>query len=104
VNQQYKYERAKKYAKNQRGFYRHLKIFVIINGLLYLLKGGFFNWTLPKGETMESYYFDWVDLHLTIWTLFLVVHAVVVFVWKPKFLNKWEERKIREFIENDKES
>ncbi len=101
-SQEYKYERAKKRAKALRGFYRHIRVFVIINGMLYLIKGGFFNWTLPKDVTLASYYFDWIDIHLIIWIAILLIHAGIVFVWQKRFLNNWEERKIKEFMEKDK--
>ncbi len=103
MKNQKKYERAKKRAKELGGFYRHLRIFLVINGFFYLAMEGFFDWTLPEDITIESYYFSWFPLNLLIWITILVVHAAIVFVWKPLFFDKWEERKIRELMEKEKE-
>ena len=64
---------------------------------------GLFNWTLPENVTLKPYYFDWFPLHLLIWGGIIGFHALIVFIWKPLFLDKWEARKIRELMENDRE-
>jgi len=96
-----KYERAAKRVKELKGFYRHLKIFVIVNGVLFLLKSGILHSTLPDGFPTEPYYYDWINANLLIWGVILLVHALYTFRYKLTFLKKWEERQIQKYMEED---
>ena len=98
-----KHQRAIKRVKELKGFYRHLRIFVIVNALLYLVKSGVLNSWMPKGFPTESYYFDWVHINCLVWALIVVVHAIILYRHKLPFLKKWEEKQIQKYIEKDKE-
>lgn len=101
TDQDSKHERVTKRVKALKGFYRHVKIFLLINGILYLFQSGILNSLIPDGHLIAHYYFDWVHLNALIWGAILVFHAFVVFLFKPKFIDKWEARKIKEFMERD---
>ncbi|WP_350285384.1 2TM domain-containing protein [uncultured Croceitalea sp.] len=101
TDQDYKYKSVTKRVKALKGFYRHFKIFLLINGILYLFQSGVLNSLIPNGHLIKSYYFDWVHLNALIWGAILVFHAFIVFLFKPKFLKKWEARKIKELMERD---
>ncbi|SNZ00516.1 2TM domain-containing protein [Flagellimonas pacifica] len=98
-----KYEKAKKRVKELKGFYNHLKIFIIVNGVLYLLKSGWLTSFMPKGFPTESYYFDWIHSNLILWGLIVAVHALILFRHKFPFLKKWEERQIQKYMDQDSE-
>lgn len=98
-----KYERAAKRVKELKSLYRHIKIFVVVNGILYLLKSGLLNPFMPEGFPTEHYYFDWVNSNVFIWGLILAVHALYTFRYKIPFLQKWEERQIQKYIEREDE-
>jgi len=98
-----KYERASKRVKEYMGFYRHVKIFIVINGLLYLLKTGTLNRLMPEWFPTEPYYFDWVTSNIFIWGLILAVHALYTFRHKIPLLKNWEERQIQKYLEKEEE-
>ena len=100
---QAKYERAKKRVKELKGFYDHLKIFLVINGTLYLLKSGWLNPLLPEGFPIKAYYFNWIELNVLIWGLILLVHALYTFRNKFPFFKNWEERQIKKYMDQDRE-
>ena len=68
------YKKATKRVKELKDFYRHLKVFVVINAILYLFKSG---------------------------ALILAVHTAYLFRHKLTFLKKWEERQIQKYIEKN---
>lgn len=97
-----KYERAQKRVKELKGFYNHLKIFVLINGFFYLLKAGVFDWVAPEGFVVESYYFDWVHANVLVWLVILLVHFLILNRNRMPFLKKWEERQIKKYMAEEK--
>ncbi|WP_394971227.1 2TM domain-containing protein [uncultured Croceitalea sp.] len=98
-----RYQKAQKRVKELKGFYNHLKIFAIVNTLLYLVKSGALNPLMPKGFPTESYYFDWIHINFLIWGLMIVAHALILYRHKLPFLKKWEEKQIQKYIEKDKQ-
>lgn len=98
---EHKYQRAKKRVEELKGFYRHLRVFVLVNVFLYLFKAGIFNSALPEFLTSEPQFFSWVDVNLWVWGIILLVHALYVFRNKIPFLKKWEERQIQKIMEKE---
>jgi len=96
-----KRELAKKRVAEIKGFFRHLKIFIIINGLLYVLKKGWLLPILPGGFPQETYYFDWVNLNILVWGLILAVHGLTLYRHKLTFLKKWEDRQIQKYMDEE---
>ena len=96
-----RFERAQKRVKQLKGFYNHLKIFVLFHLVFFLLKSGVLHSFLPNGFPTESYYFDWIYWNLAIWGLIVAIHAVFVFIPSP--FKKWEEKQIKEYMKKDKE-
>ena len=94
-------ERAEKRVKELKGFYRHMRVFIIINGLLYLLKSGVLHSVLPNGFPTEAYYFSWVDVNIVVWLLILGVHTLYIFRAKLPFLKKWEDRQIQKYLDKE---
>jgi uncharacterized membrane protein len=91
TNQEYeKYQRALKQVKEIKGFYSHLLSYILVNlGLIFI-------------NLMYSPVYLWFFYPLFGWGLGLFFHAMKVFNFMP-FLNKeWEEKKIKEFIEQEK--
>ncbi len=97
-----KRELAKKRVEEIKGFFRHLKVFVVINGILFVLKKGWLQSILPDWFPEEAYYFEWVDFNILIWGLILAVHGLTLFRHRLTFLKKWEERQIKKYMEEEK--
>ncbi|WP_298424405.1 2TM domain-containing protein [uncultured Kordia sp.] len=95
------YLRAKQKVENLRGFYVHLIIYVVVNSFItwqqvneYIVKGK----TLAQAFQDEGTYMLWI-----VWGLGLVLHGFNVFVTNGVFGQKWEERKIKQYM-NEEES
>lgn len=93
--EQEKYDRAAKKVKRFKGFYSHLGVYVVINIMIVI-----FN--IQRLDSGESY-FQWENFTtLGLWGIGLLVHGLSVFM--PDFImgKNWEERKIREYMESEK--
>jgi hypothetical protein len=85
-----RYQKALKQVREIKGFYGHLTSYVIVLSILIYI-----NLTYSP----EYLWFIWTMLG---WGIGLLFHAMRVFNWVP-FLNKeWEERKIKQFMEEEK--
>lgn len=85
-----RYIKAKERVDELRGFYGNLTAYVVvITGLAvlnYYVDGWSYMWFL------------WAALG---WGIGLFFHAVNTFRWNPFFGKDWEERKIKEFMDEE---
>ncbi len=85
-----RYQKAKKQVKEIKGFYGHLTSYMIVLAILIYINLKY---------TPEYLWFIWTMFG---WGIGVFFHAVRAFNWFP-FLNKdWEERKIRQYMNEDK--
>jgi hypothetical protein len=87
MNDQAKYERAKKHVEEIKGFYSHLFAYVSVNVALFAIN---------MLTSREQLWFYWP---LVFWGIGLVAHAITVFGSGRFFGHDWEQRKIREYME-----
>jgi len=85
------YQKAKKQVSEIKGFYSHLLSFVLVMLVLIVINIRF---------SPEHIWFFWPLLG---WGLGLFFHGVKVFNWFPFFGKNWEEKKIQQLIEEDKQ-
>lgn len=98
------YERALKRVENIKKFYAHLRAYLIINVALLLIKANVFD--LFKGNGFEDLHFErWLDINVygtaILWGIGLLIHGLYAFQYKFKFFKKWEENKMKEFMDNE---
>lgn len=98
---QEKLQRAKKQIADEKGWYSHLFIYLVINTLLQLFYFGLFD-----DGSVTGYMPWWV--HFTtpfFWGIGLLGHWIKVFkkVRSLKFYKEWEARKIKQFMEEEEE-
>lgn len=86
-----KYIRAKERVEELKKFYGNLISYVIVIGGLAVL-----NYYIDGWRYM---WFLWAALG---WGIGLFFHALYTFNWNPFFGKDWEERKIKEFMDKDK--
>lgn len=91
-----KYERAQKKVKEIKGFYTHLTVYLLINIFLILAQMGILNGTFHFGMPAWSYFTT-----PFFWGIGLMFHGLYVFKDSFGFLKNWEERKIKEFMEEE---
>ena len=90
-----RYQEAAKRVKKIKGFYSHLGVYIVVNIMIFVLNAQSVN----EGES----YFQWKNfLTLGFWGLFIIAHALSVFM--PDFIlgKNWEERKIKEYMDKHK--
>jgi len=94
--EQQKLARATKRVKAVSGFYKHLIVYILVN--IFLILSKYFQ--LDPGEkflmfgTFATAFF---------WGIGLAFHAFGVFTNNVLFSNNWEEKKIREIMDKDKQ-
>lgn len=92
-----KYERAKNKVEDIKGFYIHLSIYLGINGLMLLAALGVFKDTfLPIEFPMWSYFTT-----PFFWGIAIFINWIYVFKSNLNPFKEWEERKIKEFMEEE---
>ena len=88
MDEQARYQEAKKRVEEIKGFYIHLVSFFLVNSFLVIV------------NLLTSAEYLWFIWPLTGWSIGLIIHGISVF---GGFLGKsWEERKIKELMEKDK--
>lgn len=98
-------ERARTRVNQLKGFYKHLIVYLLVNGglLLFAKKTTFI--LLGKEAIGNPEFFQWINWNVygttIIWGIVLMIHAVYVFVPSP--FKTWEERKINAYMAKDKE-
>jgi len=87
-----KYLRAKERVENIKKFYSNLLSYILVIGFLAGLNYYTDGWRNP--------WFLWAAFG---WGIGIIFHALKVFQWNPFFNKDWEDRKIKEYMndEND---
>ena len=84
-----RYRKAKKQVEEIKGFYIHLFSFVLGMGFMLYLNLKY----SPK--------FLWIVWPLMGWSIGLFFHAAKAYNFFPFFSKDWEERKIKQFMEEE---
>ena len=90
-----KYQEALKRVKKIKGFYTHAAVYVVINLIIIIAN-------IQNLEAGESYFQFQIFSTAFFWGIGLVAHAFSVFVPNWIFAKDWEQRKIKEFMEQEK--
>lgn len=102
-----KYQRAQKKVAKIRGFYNHIVVYLIVNIVLFLLRDKVTIIFLGKRffgspEILENINWDIFGTPI-IWGIILIFHAVKVFGNFSFFGKDWEEKKLQQFLNEDKD-
>lgn len=81
-----KLERARQRVSEIKGFYGHLVIFIAVLAVLFAV----------DVTTGAGWWVQWVFLG---WGIGVLAHAFAVFGSTPGFIARWEERKVREYLD-----
>ena len=88
MDEQERYQEAKKRVEEIKGFYSHLVAYILVNAVLVVI------------NLLTSPEYLWFIWPIIGWGVGLIIHAFFVF---SNLLGKsWEERKIKEIMEKDK--
>jgi hypothetical protein len=90
TNQEYeRYQEVRKKVKEIKGFYSHLTVYVLVISVLIFINLKY---------TPEYLWFFWSAIG---WGFGLLGHASKVFNWIPLIGKDWEEKKIKELMEEE---
>lgn len=85
-----KYQRAKKQVNEIKGFYTHFAIYILVMGFLIFINLKY---------SPEYLWFLWTMLG---WGIGVASHAMKVFNFFPFLGKDWEQRKIKQFMDEEK--
>jgi hypothetical protein len=86
-----KYQKAKQEVEEIKGFYSHVISYALVISFLLFINLKY----SPK-----HLWFFWTAIS---WGIGLFFHAVKTYNWFPFFGKDWEQKKIQQFIEEEKE-
>ena len=90
-----RYQEALKKVNKIKGFYTHLIVYIVINAMIVIVNIQ----NLKPGEN----YFQWHNFFtLGFWGIGLLSHAASVFLPSVLLGKEWEEKKIKQLMEQDK--
>ena len=93
------FEIAYKKVKRIKGFYSHLKVYLIVNIILIVSN---MNRDFLRIRFNENDLFDWETYSTAIfWGIALLIHAFTVFGPELFFGSNWEQRKIQEYMNQE---
>jgi hypothetical protein len=93
------YNMAYKKVKKIKGFYSHLRVYLIVNVIIIIsnLNRDFFG-----HSAYENGLLDWHTYSTALyWGIALLIHAFTVFGPDVFFGRDWEQRKIKEYMEKE---
>lgn len=92
-NQEYeRYQRAQKQVNEIKGFYGNLLAYIFANGFMLFINLKY---------SPEYLWFFWPLLG---WGIGLFFHGMKAFSYSPFLGKDWEERKLKEFMDKDKQN
>ena len=105
IDYQERREKAKKRVEELKNFYAHLRVYIVVNVLLILIKTDFFEFIIDKTGNADPNFLYWLDYNIVLtpvlWGIGLLIHAIVVYRYKFTFFKNWEERQIQKFLEEE---
>lgn len=93
------YTRAKKRVDEIKKFYKHFAVYLVIN---FIFIGRRIYTDIRFGDSFFEAFTD-IDNYgfFFWWGVFLIVHAIKVFGFPSLFNKDWEERKVKEFMNEE---
>ena len=84
--QEERIQRAKERVSEIKGFYIHFAIFVVVLSVLFIV----------DATTSGGWWVQWVFLG---WGIGVLAHAAAIFGSTPNFVRRWEEHKVRQYLD-----
>jgi hypothetical protein len=84
------YQKAKKQVEAIKGFYSHLAFYLVFNGIIIFINLKY---------SPNVLWFFWTSFS---WGIGLLIHAIKVFKWFSFFGKDWEEKKMKQFMDEEK--
>lgn len=96
-----KFEKAKKRVEDIKKFYKHLTFYVVINGFFIARR---IYKDIEYGDSLIEAFTDIHNYRLFFWWgIGLVLHGMFTFKFDFGFGKDWENRKINEFMDKERD-
>lgn len=92
------YETARRRTVQKRRLFQHFVIFLVGAVLLIIL-----NVVIGYRQDFTPLGYDWFVLAILIWTFFILVHLINVFVTDSFMGKKWEQRQLEKLVRKQKD-
>ncbi|WP_165749064.1 2TM domain-containing protein [Cellulophaga sp. Z1A5H] len=94
-----KRERAAQRIKALKGFYIHLTVYILVNCMISAVS---VVGNMSSGESLIEAFTTFGTFSTWIfWGIGLFFHGAKVFSFNPIFSKEWEQRKIKQYLEED---
>ncbi|HMB63987.1 MAG TPA: 2TM domain-containing protein [Eudoraea sp.] len=91
-----KLRRVKKRVDKMKGFYVHLAVYLLVNGIFQI------QIYIASSRDGEGFW-EWGHFFMPIfWGLGLAFHGIKAFNFNPFFGKNWEERQIQKYLEKER--
>ncbi|TVZ55153.1 2TM domain-containing protein [Lutibacter sp. Hel_I_33_5] len=91
-----RYNSAKKRVEDIKKFYKHLVVYLVIN---FVFIGRRIYKDIMYGDSIIEAFTDVNNYHFFFWWgVGLIIHGIVVFGTPDLFGKNWEERKVKEYM------
>lgn len=102
-----KYEQAIKHVRELKEFYQHLVVYIGFVIVLLLFKTRIIDFILSKTADTGSEFLYWIHVNMNlipfIWGAAVLIQGLYVYRLKFLFFNGWEDRKVKELMEEEEE-
>lgn len=92
------YETARRRTVQKRRLFQHFVIFLVGAVILIIL-----NVVIGYRQDFTPLGYDWFVLAILIWTFFILVHLINVFVTDSFMGKKWEQRQLEKLVRKQKD-
>lgn len=93
-----KYIKAQQKVTEIKQFYKHLVLYILVN--LFFIGRRIYK-DIKYGDSVEEALFNIDNFHFFFWWgVALLIHAFNIFGKNNLFSKKWEERKVKEYMNN----
>ncbi|MGB0891405.1 MAG: 2TM domain-containing protein [Flavobacteriaceae bacterium] len=97
INNSEKYIRAQKRVEEIKQFYKHLMVYLVIN--FFFIGRRIYKDVVYRDDTLIEALFDMSNYRFFFWWgVILVLHGLKVFGTQNLFSKDWEDRKIKEYM------
>ncbi|MDY8137388.1 2TM domain-containing protein [Aquimarina sp. 2201CG5-10] len=102
-NERIIYEKAKKRVEEEKGFYIHIVVYIVINLALFFFKQRLAILIDPEANNEDfRIWWNWSNIITPLaWGIGLFFHWLWAFKKTILFNNNWEEKKIKKIMEED---
>ena len=94
--EEYRYERAKKRVRSIKGFYIHFLVYVLFNSVSLIIR-----WI--NKDSIDRFFTLHTFGTAIFWGVAVFFHAIGVFASNIFLGSNWEDKKLREFMQDEEE-